>query len=89
MTKIIRMERKNESKDRKKTLQALLYVVIGLAIFAAAVGFAIYMWLSGTFLANQLILRKVLYVIAFLIGVLGVWFFSEGARYLSNKKKRR
>ena len=92
-TKIIRMNGKNETKSNKKkimkTLQAILYTVIGLIIGIAAGSFAIYMWFSGTFLANQLVLRKILYVLAAIIITISFCFFYEGIRYLTEKKKRR
>ena len=88
MTKIIRMERKNEGKDKKKRLKALIYVIIGFTIFTVAALFAIYVWFSGTFMANMWWARKAIYILIFAVGLAGIWLANEGLRYLSKKKRR-
>lgn len=73
---------------RSKKVRASLYVIVGTLLILATISFAIYMWFSGTFLANMWVTRKIIYVVLIVFFVAGIWLVNEGTKYLSKNKKK-
>lgn len=77
------------TKRNSKKVRAFLYVIVGTLLAFASASFAIYMWFSGTFLANMWWSRKALYVVLITAFVLGFFMMYEGIKYLFKRKRRR
>lgn len=80
-------------RNRRKTLQALCYVIISPVIMVVSAIFIVYMYFSGTFLPGMHIERYTLYAIFFILIILSLLAYNNGREYINrirrNNNKRR
>ena len=80
-------------RNRRKTLQALCYVLISPIIMVALVGFMVFMYFSGTFLPGMHVARYSLYAISCVLIILSFLAYNNGREYINrirtNNNKRR